>query len=413
MTAFLHLTPSVRRNLILLFITAFFFWTSLTCLLPTLPVYIEKIGGTPQQVGFVMGGFAIGLLASRVWLGKLADNRSRKLVVLIGTFVAATAPIGYMIATSIPTLLIIRGFHGISVAAFTTGYSALVVDLSPRKQRGEIIGYMTLAVPIGMAIGPMVGGFMASSLSFTLLFGFSALSASVSFILASQIKEKKCTPNQEEIIDQSLSPPRSFVQLAQQKSLVIPAVILLLIGLLFGTLITFMPLFVRTLPLEINIGLFYTFAAIASFATRLFSGKASDKYGRGVFITGSLVCYGLSMILLATLNNPLNFFLSAILEGIGAGILIPMLITLISDRSQNNERGKVYSFCIGGFDVGIALAGPVIGSLNTLIGYRGMFILATQFAIVGLILFVFFSNKTRQDSWRFALGKTTDHYAVK
>jgi MFS family permease len=385
----------------------------MTCLLPTLPVYIEEIGGTPQQVGIVMGGFAVGLLASRIWLGKLADYRSRKLVVLIGTFVEATAPIGYIIAKSIITLFAIRAFHGISIAAFTTGYSSLVVDLSPRKQRGEIIGYMTLAVPIGMAVGPMIGGFMVDSLGFTFLFGFSTLSASIAFLLASQIKEKNRTIDQEEAKDQYLIPPRSFRKLAQQKSLVIPAFILLLVGLLFGTLITFMPLFINTLSLEINIGLFYTFAAIASFASRLFSGKASDQYGRGVFITGSLVCYGFSMILLATLNNPLNFFLSAILEGTGAGILIPMLIALISDRSQTNERGKVYSFCIGGFDVGIALAGPVIGSLNTLIGYRGMFMLATQFAVIGLILFILFSNKTIQDSWRFALGKTTDYYAVK
>lgn len=54
--------------------------------------------------------------------------------------------------------MINRAFHGVSIAAFTTGYSALVVDLSPPKQKGELIGYMSLAVPIGMAIGPAMGG---------------------------------------------------------------------------------------------------------------------------------------------------------------------------------------------------------------------------------------------------------------
>lgn len=55
--------------------------------------------------------------------------------------------------------MINRAFHGVSIAAFTTGYSALVVDLSPPKQKGELIGYMSLAVPIGMAIGPAMGIF--------------------------------------------------------------------------------------------------------------------------------------------------------------------------------------------------------------------------------------------------------------
>lgn len=410
MTVLIQLTPFVRRNLILLFVTAFFFWTSLTCLLPTLPIYIQEIGGTPQQVGFVMGGFAIGLLGSRVWLGQLADTRSRKLVVLIGTSVAALAPLGYMLAKSIIPLLGMRAFHGISVAAFTTGYSALIVDLSPPEKRGEIIGYMSLAVPIGMAFGPMLGGFTESYLGFKVLFALCSLSAFISLLLTYKIQEKPITLNSDKGINQENELSRNFLELAKQKALVIPALILLLIGLLFGTLVTFMPLYIKTLDLNINIGFFYSFAAIASFATRFFSGKASDKYGRGIFITGSLICYSMSMFLLTILTSPLHFILASLLEGTGAGILIPMLIALISDRSYPNERGKVYSLCLGGFDVGIAIAGPVLGSLNDLIGYRGMFFIATQFAIIGVILFGLFCNKNISSSLRFAMGKEKDNY---
>lgn len=411
MNPFDNIAVEARRNLILLFVTALFFWTSMTCLLPTLPVYIEDIGGTPQQVGIVMGSFAIGLLFSRTWLGQIADSRSRKIVILIGTFVVATAPLGYLLVKSIFPLMGIRAFHGISVAAFTTGYSTLVVDLSPPQQRGEIIGYMTLAVPIGMAFGPILGGFTEEYLGFQVLFLLSSLAGWLSWFLANQIQEKNRQIKQK-LEEMEKVPARSFRELLQHKSLFIPALILLLVGLLFGTLVTFLPLFMRTLPLKINIGLFYSVAAIASFATRLFAGKASDHYGRGIFITGSLICYALSMALLTHLTTPLHFFLAAILEGTGAGVLIPMLIALISDRSYNNERGKVYSVCIGGFDVGIALAGPILGGLNSLIGYRGMFFLATQFAIIGFILFTLFSSKNIRQSWRFAIGKSKDSYAI-
>lgn len=84
-----------------------------------------------QQVGLVMGAFAIGLILSRPMLGKLADQRSRKLVVLIGMAVVAIAPLGYLFVDSIPLLLVIRAFHGICIAAYTAGNSALIVDLSP------------------------------------------------------------------------------------------------------------------------------------------------------------------------------------------------------------------------------------------------------------------------------------------
>ena len=113
-------------------------------LLPTLPLYIEHVGASKQQIGIVMGSFAIGLLLCRPYLGRMADERGRKLVLIIGVLAAALAPLGYAVVKSIPLLMALRAFHGISIAAFTTAYSALVTDIAPPDKRGEIIGNMSL-----------------------------------------------------------------------------------------------------------------------------------------------------------------------------------------------------------------------------------------------------------------------------
>ncbi|MGK7874938.1 MAG: MFS transporter [Xenococcaceae cyanobacterium] len=409
---FKTLEPDKLQNLLILFTAGLLFWTSLTSMLPTLPAYIQDVGGTTQQVGLVMGCFAIGLLLSRTWLGQLADKRSRKLVVLIGTVVAGIAPIGYLLAQSIHVLMALRAFHGISIAAFTTGYSALVVDLSPVKQRGELIGYMSLAVPTGMAVGPALGGFLQASVSYTPLFLVSASSGFLAFVLASQVREASRQETLHDQKDSQSKPNRSFWQLVRSPSLLVPAVILLLIGLLFGALLAFLPLFIRQLEVDFNAGLFYTAAAIASFSVRIFAGKASDRYGRGLFITGSLVCYGLSMLLLVFAQTPTAFIAAAVAEGAGGGILIPMMLALISDRSYAAERGQVYALCISGFDVGIALAGPVLGSLAVIFGYRGMFSLTACLALLALLVFLTQSNKNLTHSLRFAIGQEKDVYAL-
>jgi MFS family permease len=67
-------------------------------------------------------------------------------------------------------------------------------------------------------------------------------------------------------------------------------------GLAFGTLSTFVPLYVRETGLRLNVGLIYTASAIASFSLRLLVGRASDRHGRGRFITVSLGIYSLSML---------------------------------------------------------------------------------------------------------------------
>lgn len=451
---FQSIEKSKLINLIVLFFCALSFWTSITCLLPVLPAYIQDIGATAKQVGYVMGCFAIGLLLSRVWLGKLADEGlsklikgikinsqitnfiskflrrfigklvnypSRKIVIIIGTLVATLAPIGYLLFNSIVQLMVIRAFHGVSIAAFTTGYSALVVDLSPPKQRGELIGYMSLAVPLGMAFGPAVGGFLQEATNYQVLFAVSVLWGILALISAMQIreleslKEKQNSINNEKyrnLNDKVALLDRTVKEIIFNASFLVPTIILLLIGTVFGALVTFLPLYLRETGIKFNVGLFYTVAAISSFIVRFISGSSSDKYGRGIFITISIFCYIFSMIFLTFAHSSGMLLLSALLEGMGAGMLVPIILALISDRCHATERGKVFAICVSGFDVGVALGGPVLGSLLLDFGYRFLFAMTVILAILALIVFIGFSNKNIPNSWRFAFGYARDSYAI-
>lgn len=412
--------PQKRQNLLVLFAAGLLFWASLASLLPTLPLYVQDVGGTIQQVGLVMGAFAIGLILCRPTLGKLADQRSRKLVVLIGMAVVAIAPLGYLFVDSIPLLLVIRAFHGICIAAYTTGNSALIVDLSPVRNRGEVIGYMSLTNPIGMAIGPALGGFLQEKAGYTPLFLFSFGLGVLAFILASQVKEPSIKPiamsdNSASDSDQILVKHESnkFWQLIVSPRLRIPTLVMLLIGLVFGAMATFVALYIRESQIDFNAGWFYAAAAMSSFCIRLITGKASDRFGRGAFITGSLICYTLAMFLLARAQNGVYFLLAGLLEGAGGGTLIPMMIALISDRSHPHERGRVFSVCIGGFDLGIAIAGPVFGTFAEQLGYQGIFSLTTGLALLAVIVFVTLNSKNLPHSWRFATGRERDVYALE
>ena len=409
--AFNSLHPAQKRNLLTLFGAGLLFWFSITSLLPVLPLYIQHVGGTKQEIGLVMGCFAIGLLCSRSWLGQTADRQGRRIVILVGTVVVGIAPLGYLLATSIPELMLLRAFHGISIAAFTTGYSALVVDIAPAKQRGELIGYMSLAIPIGMAVGPALGGYTQEYFGYSTLFLISSLAGFLAWFCALQIKEKKIDIKSNQENEESL-PSRNFWELMINPALSIPAIILLMIGLLFGSLITFLPLYIEESNVDFNAGLFYAFAACASFIARVFVGKASDRVGRGLFITGSLVFYGISMILLALANTPFALTIAALLEGAGGGVFIPISIALISDRSYANERGKVYCVCIGGFDLGVAVAGPIFGLLSSQLSYSVIFLLTGGLALLGLVIFLIKSNRSLGGSLQFAFGKGEDYYAL-
>ena len=192
----------------------------------------------------------------------------------------------------------------------------------------------------------------------------------------------------------------------------IPALVLLVVGLVFGTLSTFMPLFIQETKANLNPGLFYSTAAIASFGIRLVTGRASDKYGRGLFISGGLICYILSMLLLYLANNSGAFLISALVEGCGGGTVMPMMVTLMSDRCEPHERGRLFSLCIGGFDLGIAIAGPTLGFVAEQVGYRNMFGFAAGLAGLALLIFITQSSKDLSNSMKFAIGRGKDVYAL-
>jgi MFS family permease len=403
-----RLEPQQRHSLMVLFSAGLLFWMSIAILLPTLPAYIDKIGIGQEHLGWIMGSFAIGLLATRPIVGKLADTRGRKFVLLIGTIVAAIAPLGYLTVTSIPLLMVIRAFHGISIAAFATAYSALVVDVSPIQKRGEIIGYMSLANPVGVALGPALGGYLQVAGLYGTIFWISIIFGLLSYLGANQLVAKSV------IVTSEIESPTttSIGQILTNPALGIPAAVLLLIGFPFGALHTFMPLYIQSSHIALNPGLFYTMAALASFSARTVIGSRSDRYGRGIFIAGSLCCYTLGMCFLAKGGSVINFVAGAILEGLGTGTLIPMVIALVSDRSQPEHRGQVLSTCTAGLDLGIAIASPLFGAVVARLGYHGVFLIGAGLAFTAILLFLGWGNRTMGQSIGFCIGRNRDSYRL-
>ncbi|QHG15589.1 MFS transporter [Nostoc sp. ATCC 53789] len=398
----------LRRNLLVLFTAGLLFWSSLSSLLPTLPLYIDDVGASKQEIGIVMGSFAIGLLLFRPMLGRLADERGRKIVLLIGTIVAAIAPFGYLATQSIGLLILVRIFHGISVAAFTTGYSALIADLAPAETRGEIIGYMTLATPLGLAIGPALGGYLEATSGYGILF---LVSAELGFFALLGIVQVINPPVHTQ--EQTEAENRNYWQILSSPQVKVPTIVMLLVGLSIGAVHTFVSLFLKSSQVDFNGGLFFTAAAISSFSIRIFAGKASDRFGRGLFITFGIFCYVLALILLWQAYSPMVFLLAAIAEGAGGGTLISMMIVMMADRSLPEERGQIFALCIAGLDLGIAIAASLLGIIAEQVGYRDMFGYGAAITSVALVIFVTQSSKNLSNSLRFAIGLAPDAYALK
>ncbi|MBE9061029.1 MFS transporter [cf. Phormidesmis sp. LEGE 11477] len=437
MNAFRKLEPELQRNLIIFFCASLCFWGGLAGMIPNLALYVGSFGASNQEIGWVMASFAVGLLFFRPRMARLTDQVGRKPALLTGVLVIAIAPALYLAVGLLPQTIwvlpilgwqiksvtvllgLVRMFHGLSVAAFSTAYTAAVADLAPPQHRGELISTMSLASPVGMALGPALGGYLSGSfvLAFLTMTGMGSIGTLC--VLSAKEPARVDTLQLEQTegtaVQKSIRPENTpFWSLLLTPPIRIPALILLMVGIAFGSLVTFVPLYVQDQGWAFNIGLIYTASAIASFSIRTLTGRASDRLGRGRFISLGIFCYTLSMFTLWLSDTPETLLLAGLFQGAGSGTTIPIIAALMADRSQPNQRGLTFGLCMTGFDLGIALAGPLMGSIADYTGsYAIVFAIAGLMTSLGLIIFITTSSKDIAHSIRFALNGGRDVYAIK
>jgi len=117
-----------------------------------------ELGLTDFQLGLLANAFLIAYFITSPIFGALGDRMSRTRLMAAGVsaWSVATAATGLM--RSFAQLLMARAFVGIGEAAYATISPALLSDYFPRNQRGRAFSIFYVAIPVGSAVGFLIGG---------------------------------------------------------------------------------------------------------------------------------------------------------------------------------------------------------------------------------------------------------------
>ncbi len=113
-----------------------------------------------SQAGSLATGFIIVYMLTSPLFGALGDRRSRTRLISAGVAIwsLATALGGF--AHSFITLFLARATVGIGEAAYGTISPGLLADYFPKRLRGRVFAVFFAAIPIGSALGFVLGGLM-------------------------------------------------------------------------------------------------------------------------------------------------------------------------------------------------------------------------------------------------------------
>lgn len=162
------------------FITTFM-GSALNLSIPNLEMQFHVSGAL---VGWVVTAFTLSVAAFSVPMGKIADAKGRRKVLIIGISAFAIVSILCAFSTSIWMMLTLRVLQGVSASMIYATNNAILISVFPDSDRGRVLGLSTAAVYVGLSMGPVIGGILNARFGWQSIFIVTCGVSIVSLVLA-------------------------------------------------------------------------------------------------------------------------------------------------------------------------------------------------------------------------------------
>lgn len=400
------LTPAFAT----LFVAVLVFFVAGGILLPVTPQYSEQVLLADRfAIGVVIGAFAVSSLLMRPFAGRLADQRGRRIALLLGSALSIAAAAGHLFADTVPLLVVMRLALGAAEALFFVATLAAATDLAPENRRGEAISLMSLSLYLGIAVGPLLGEWVEEGYGFAAVWiltaGLYAVSVGLSWIVPETLPRDSggTAATHRAAPDAAPDPAPDPADGPRKHPLIHPRGVgpglLALCGVWgMGPFFAFVPLLVDDLGLGTS-GPYFGAFAIVVVVLRLVGARLPDRLGAGVLAGSALVATavgclisGLAVARLIPVGEGL--MLGTIVFGAGVAFTMPAIMAMAVIGVRPDERGAVVGTAGLFVDAAFGLSPAVLGFVATFTDYPPTFFVSALIAALGAAYLFTTRNRT-------------------
>ncbi len=348
------------------------------------PLFITGHGGSRQDIGIIMGAFALASALCRPWVSEMIDQIGRKRSYTIGCVIMTFLPLMHLLLKGplsdyYMILLLIRVVHGIGLAICFTAVFTFIVDLIPVERLNEGIGMFGTSGLIGMAVGPLIAEPVLQKSGFPAFFLTASGLAAAALLLHLPISDKHHLQQAE-----TLTSPSFFALLKTRKQL-ISGGLALLFGFGLAATGNFIAPFAQERALS-HISLYYLAYSCAAVGVRFIMGRLADQIGENQIIPWGLGLASVGLLLVPVIHGTLLLLTVGFIFGIGHGLLFPALNAMAIRDEPYAVRGKVTGIFTGGIDSGAFLGAMILGVIGEIAGFTALFICAGFVVLSGFYL---------------------------
>lgn len=374
------------RDFVLGFFAQFAFSSVFFILIPTIPIYLSRLGSTEAGIGVLVGAMSASSIILRPVVGRTLLRVHEKDFMIAGALIYAFASIAYLISKPFWPFLMVRIFQGIGLALFATASFSLILRISPEAHRGQSLSYFYLAINIAFALAPSFGMLLINHFDFTVLF-----LACCGLSLCSLFITMKLEKRPVDLLD----PPSVEREPFLSRKALPPSIMAFMGSMIWGAVTAFFPLYALDHGVA-NPGLFFAALAITLIVARGFGGKILDRYRREKVLLPCLVAQIVAMVLLAFSRNLPMFILVAVIWGMGNAFFYPSLVAFATDLG-GSSRGPAIGTYLALSDSGAGMGSVVMGIILQWTSYPIMFL---SLALTGVVNLLYFDYAVRKKGGR-------------
>jgi MFS family permease len=364
-----------------LFVAALVFFTSGSTVLPVASRFAAgPLGADATGVGVAIGAFAIAALLLRPVVGWASDRFGRRPLLVLGGSLTVAALLLHLVATTLPLFIIARSLLGIAEAFFFVAAVAAISDMAPVERRGEAINVGSLAVYLGLAVGPFVGETILGLGGYDAVWLAAGAMAVTATALTLLVPETAPGALRQRATGER--PPRS--------RLIHPAGFFPGFLIMTGTwgmagFLAFIPLYTAELGMG-GAGPALALYALIVVTLRIIFAKLPDQMGPVRLSAFALVGSAMGLGILGLVRVPFGVYLGTAVFATGIAFLFPALLALAVSRVDEMERGTVVGTTTAFVDLSFGLSPALLGLAAGVIGFGGTFVVSALIAAGGSVL---------------------------
>ncbi len=334
-------------------------------LFPFFALYITdhfNVGMT--EVGILFTFFSIANFFGSLISGALTDKLGRRWMLMFGLVFSALSSLLMGLVNDLVLFYLLAVVVGLLANAGGPASQAMIADLLPEEKVAEGYGMQRVFANLAAAVGPAIGGLLASQ-SYLLLFIIDAVSSLITAVIVYyNIPETKPRVSHEQPEETVMASIGGYRRVLKDRLFIGFLVISLLTVLVYAQMNSTLSVYLRDshgVSLE-RFGILLSVNAAMVVIFQFWITRRVNKRPPMLMMAIGTILYGIGFSMYGLFGSYLYFVVAMMIITVGEMITVPVAQALVAHYSPEDMRGRYMA--VYGFSWTIPFAlGPLLGGL--------------------------------------------------